>query len=48
MEKEAFESLISHSATSRSNWGGRRKLPYVFTEHGTLMAGTILKTECAH
>jgi hypothetical protein len=27
-----FENLKSQIATS--SWGGRRKLPYVFTEHG--------------
>jgi hypothetical protein len=25
-----------------SSWGGRRKLPLAFTEHGALMAATIL------
>jgi len=31
-----FENLISQSVTSR--WGGLRKLPYAFTEHGVSMA----------
>lgn len=34
--------LISQSATS--SWGGRRKLPFAFTEHGAIMAGTILSS----
>jgi len=32
-EKE-FEILISQNAISSLNWGGRRILPYVFTEQG--------------
>ncbi|MDR0444299.1 MAG: ORF6N domain-containing protein [Treponema sp.] len=31
----ATANLKSQFATS--SWGGRRKLPYVFTEHGVLM-----------
>jgi hypothetical protein len=30
-----FKNLKSQIATS--NWGGRRNLPYAFTEHGVLM-----------
>jgi hypothetical protein len=37
-----FSNLKSHIATSSSGWGGRRKLPYAFTEHGVLMAANIL------
>jgi hypothetical protein len=29
--------LKSHFATSREGWGGRRSLPYAFTEHGAIM-----------
>lgn len=35
---EEFEHLKSHFATSRSGWGGRRKLPLAFTEHGAIIA----------
>lgn len=35
-------NLKSQSATS--SWGGRRKLPFAFTEHGALMAATILNS----
>src|ERR1700744_2359190 len=35
-----FETLISQFATSKR--GGRRKLPYVFTEHGVLMLSSVL------
>lgn len=37
---EEFKILISQSATSR--WGGRRSLPYAFTEHGVLMLSSVL------
>jgi len=40
-EKE-FDNLKSHFATS--SWGGRRKLPYVFTEHGVLMLSSVLNS----
>lgn len=37
-----FADLKSQSATS--SWGGRRKLPLAFTEHGAIMAATVLNT----
>jgi hypothetical protein len=36
--------LRSHIATSIRRRGGRRYLPYVFTEHGAIMAATILNS----
>jgi len=30
-----------------SLWGGRRKLPYVFTEHGAVMLASVLRSETA-
>ena len=39
---EEFENLKSQFATS--SWGGRRKLPYVFTEHGAIMAASVLNS----
>ncbi len=43
--------LMSQNATSkeeeRIGRGGRRKLPYVFTEHGVLMLANILKSSNA-
>ena len=30
-----------------SSWGGRRKLPYVFTEHGVAMLSSTLKSDKA-
>lgn len=38
--------LISQFATSSAH-GGRRKAPYVFTEHGVVMAATLLRSEQA-
>lgn len=45
LTKEEFENLISQNATS--NWGGTRKLPYVFTEQGVYMLATVLKSGVA-
>jgi len=38
LTKKEFDNLKSQIATSSSNWGGRRKPPLVFTEHGALQA----------
>jgi hypothetical protein len=40
-------NLRSQFATSRSGHGGRRHLPYAFTEHGAIMAATVLSTKRA-
>ncbi len=40
-------NLKSHFATSSSGWGGRRSLPYAFTEHGAIMAASVLNTKQA-
>jgi len=34
-------------ATSSSGWGGRRKLPYAFAEHGALMAANVVSSPTA-
>jgi len=39
-----FDLLMSQFATSKMGRGGRRKRPLVFTEHGALMAATILNS----
>jgi hypothetical protein len=41
------ENLRSQFATSRSSHGGRRHAPYAFTEHGAIMAATVLSTKRA-
>jgi hypothetical protein len=33
--------------TSNAGRGGRRYLPYAFTEHGAIMAATVLNLKCA-
>ena len=38
-------NLKSQYATS--SWGGRRKLPNAFTEHGAIMAASVLNSERA-
>ena len=38
---------ILKSQTHMSNWGGRRKSPYVFTEHGVLMLSSVLNSKNA-
>jgi hypothetical protein len=41
---EEFANLMSQIVTSSSGHGGRRKLPWAFTEHGALMAATVLNS----
>ena len=41
------KALRSQIATSNSGQGGRRYLPYAFTEHGAIMAATVLNSERA-
>src|SRR6201998_2807232 len=40
-------ALRSQSATSKAGRGGRRYAPYAFTEHGAIMAATVLNSERA-
>jgi hypothetical protein len=42
---QEFLNLKSQIATS--SWGGRRKAPYVFTEHGVLMLSSVVNSEKA-
>jgi hypothetical protein len=37
-------ALISQIATSKPGRGGRRKLPWVFTEHGAIQAANVLNS----
>jgi hypothetical protein len=39
---QEFANLRSQFATS--SWGGRRKLPLAFTEHGAIMAAAVLNS----
>ncbi|ERJ84394.1 hypothetical protein HMPREF1987_00492 [Peptostreptococcaceae bacterium oral taxon 113 str. W5053] len=45
LTKSEFGNLISKKSTS--SWGGRRKLPYAFTEQGIYMLMTVLRGELA-
>lgn len=40
-----FENLISQFVTS--SWGGVRKLPFAFTEHGVTMLASVLRSDNA-
>ena len=42
---QEFENLKSQIATS--SWGGRRKLPFAFTEQGVAMLSSVLNSEIA-
>jgi hypothetical protein len=42
-----WSNLLSQFATASSDWGGRRKMPYAFTEHGVLMLSSVLSSERA-
>jgi ORF6N domain-containing protein len=41
---EEYDNLRSQDATSSSSHGGRRYLPHAFTEHGAIMAASILNS----
>ena len=47
LSKEEFGALRSQSATSNEGRGGRRVPPWAFTEHGVVMAATVLDSERA-
>lgn len=42
-----WENLRSQFVTSSSGWGGRRSLPFAFTEHGVAMLSSVLRSEHA-
>ncbi len=41
------ESEILMSQIATSTWGGRRKLPFAFTEHGAIMGASVLNSDRA-
>jgi ORF6N domain len=47
LTRQEFTSLISQIATSKGGRGGRRKLPWVFTEQGVAMLSSVLKSPTA-
>ncbi len=44
LTSDELTCLTSRFAMSKSGRGGRRTLPYAFTEHGTVMAANILRS----
>jgi hypothetical protein len=44
LTRDEAASLTSQFAMSKAGRGGRRTLPYAFTEHGTVMAANILRS----
>ena len=47
LTRAEYEHLRSQIATSSSSHGGRRYLPQAFTEHGAIMAATVLNSKRA-
>lgn len=47
LSEEEAKSLRSQFATSNERRGGRRYLPYVFTEHGAVMLASVLNSPIA-
>lgn len=47
LSPKEIESLRSQIVTSKSGRGGRRYAPYAFTEHGAIMAATVLNSKRA-
>ena len=43
LTRQEFSNLISQIAISNSGHGGVRKFPWVFTEHGAVMAANLLR-----
>ncbi len=44
LEPSEYENLRCQIGTSKSRHGGRRYLPYVFTEHGAIMLASVLNS----
>jgi len=47
LTKEEFENLRSQFGISSSSYGGRRYLPYAFTENGVAMLSSVLNSKRA-
>ncbi|MBN1769348.1 MAG: ORF6N domain-containing protein [Prolixibacteraceae bacterium] len=45
LNETEWKNLISQNAIS--NWGGRRKLPFAYTEQGVASLSDVLKSETA-
>jgi hypothetical protein len=44
LSEAEYAALISQNATSKPGRGGRRKLPWAFTEHGAIQAANVLNS----
>jgi hypothetical protein len=42
LTRQELDGLMLQNATSSSGHGGRIKMPYAFTEHGAIMAASVL------
>jgi len=47
LNNQEVTNLMSQFATSSLGWGGRRKNPYAFTEHGAVMLANVLRSQVA-
>lgn len=47
LTENEFAFLMSQFATSKKGRGGRRKMPYAFTEHGAVMLASVLNSPVA-
>jgi hypothetical protein len=47
LTRKEFTALISQFAISKKGRGGRRTLPWVFTEHGAIMLASVLNSDVA-
>jgi phage regulator Rha-like protein len=47
LTEEEYTSLRSQIVTSKNSRGGRRYLPFVFTEHGIVMLSSVLNSKIA-
>jgi hypothetical protein len=47
LTRKEHDALRSQIATSKKSRGGRRYTPYAFTEHGAIMAATVLNSKRA-
>lgn len=44
LSQQEFTDLMSQTVISKTGRGGRRKLPWVFTEHGVAMLSSVLRS----
>lgn len=47
LTKDEFADMRSHIVTSKDGRGGRRYMPYVFTEEGVAMLSSVLRSQRA-